>query len=30
MTREEIQYIIQHCQDHGVSYKERLTELDIP
>ena len=30
MTREEIQDIIQYCQDHGISYKQRLTELGIP
>ena len=30
MTREDIQDIIQYCQEHGVSYKGRLTELGIP
>jgi len=30
MTREEILKIDQYCQEHRISYKQRLEELEIP
>ena len=30
MTREQILEIDQYCQEHKVSYKKRLEELEIP
>jgi len=30
MTREEILEIDQYCQEHRISYKQRLEELEIP
>ena len=30
MTREQILEIDQYCQEHKMSYKQRLNELEIP
>ena len=30
MTRDEILSIEQYCQEHNISHKKRLAELDIP
>ena len=30
MTQEDILEIDQYCQEHKMSYKQRLIELDIP
>ena len=30
MTREQILEIDQYCQEHKMSYRQRLEELDIP
>ena len=30
MTREEVAAIMTYCQEHSMSYKDRLAELEIP
>lgn len=30
MTKEEVESIVKYCNDNGVSYKARLSELGIP
>jgi len=30
MTKEEVASIVKYCNDNGVSYKARLSELDVP
>lgn len=30
MTREEIKEVEQHCAEHGMTFKQRLNELNIP
>ena len=30
LSKEEISEVISYCQEHGCSYKDRLTELGIP
>ena len=30
MTKEEIAEIVAYCDEHKISYKQRLTELGIP
>lgn len=30
MTKEEVASIVQYCNDNGVSYKARLSELGVP
>ena len=30
MTREEVAEIMIYCKEHGITYKSRLVELDIP
>ena len=30
MTKEEVASIVKYCNDNGVSYKARLSELGVP
>ena len=30
MTEEEVASIVKYCNDNGVSYKARLSELGVP
>lgn len=30
MTKEEVASIVKYCDDNGVSYKARLSELGVP
>ena len=30
MTKEEVSSIVKYCNDNGVSYKARLSELGVP
>jgi hypothetical protein len=30
MTKEEVAEIVSYCEEHKISYKKRLKELDIP
>ena len=30
MTKEEVAGIVKYCNDNGVSYKSRLSELGVP
>ena len=30
LVKQEVEEIVQYCQENGKSFKERLNELDIP